>query len=186
MVQLPGAVDFPDHLLRRLLVQLRQLHGIAEPGIHRRIDIHVQAVLHIHENAVGAAAHDDAGLLLGKIPDDIFLNQEDFIPHTGNAHAQRVLLLKIDGLGIFFRIADNGHRQAHAAGGLLHNVPVVEVHPQLPGELLGNHPAHGAELPGNGDHILLHGITSCRRAGTAFLRFCILLTTQDRVKLMTK
>ena len=115
-----------------------------------------------------------------------FLNQQDFVPHIGHPHSQGILLLEINRFGVFLGIADDGHRKPHAAGGFLHNVPVVELHPQLPGELLGNHTAHGTELPGNGDNILLHGVTSCRLTGTAFFRICKLRTMQERVKLMMK
>ena len=97
-----------------------------------------------------------------------------------------ILLFEIDGFGVFLGIADDRHRKTHTAGGFLHDVPVIKFHPQLPGKLLGNHPAHGAKLPGNGDHILLHGKSSCRRVGTALFRFCILRTMHDSVKLMMK
>src|SRR5699024_10290995 len=132
VVELPGAVHLPDHPAGGGLVHAQLLGAVLQPPAVGGVDIHPQAVGQVGQDAAPAAAHHNAGTSGRQVPDDVFLDQEDLVPDAGHAHAQGIEPAEIHGLGRFFGVADHRHRQAHAAGGLFHDVPVVKVDVQLP------------------------------------------------------
>ena len=184
MVVAAGQIHVAQRFAGCFLIHVQMLHAVADPGLVGGVEVDAEQVGKIPQGGVPAAAHDDAGALESRVPDDAALHVEDLV---GDAVAGQADALRPVGEeripGDLLRVADHGQALAHAPGGLLHNVPIPEFHLQHGGEPLDNGAPQRAELPGNGDHIMLHDHPpqETGRAGVRFMRFCMARTTQDRV-----
>ena len=147
------------------LVHAQLLNAVAQPVGLGGKDVDVQKAGMVFQHLVGAASHDDAAFPVRQVADDVLLHHEHLVLHALDGHAQRVDALVVDVVGALLGVRDGGHRQAHAAGGLLDDVAVVKLDAQLLGQLFGNGTAHAGKLAGNGDHILFsHAASSFRCA----------------------
>lgn len=106
VIELTGAIHGTDHFLSGGGIHAKMMDAVVVSGLIGGKYKDGESVLHGVKNAVGASAHNDAGFLCSEILNNIFLDQENFILHAGNAHAERILSFEIDGAGGLLRIAD--------------------------------------------------------------------------------
>lgn len=79
IVGLPLLVLVVEPLGGRFLPLAVHRHDTLGPLLIGGMDKYRQAVCHIPQNVVGTAAHDDTGLLLGQVGDDLLLGQPHLV-----------------------------------------------------------------------------------------------------------
>ena len=149
-------VLFPHKILHVPRLLLIDLLGPLGPEGQRGMDKDVEQVLPLPQHIVGAAAHDDAGPLLGHLADDLALDQEDLVVHGQllGAHVQAVE--EAGGLHLL-GFLDVLLRQAALLGGHQDEFLVIKRDPKFLGQALANGASAGAVFSGNGDHWDVHG-----------------------------
>ena len=114
-----------------------------------------QAVIVLFEDVVGVPAHDDAALLVGKLPDGLYLGVPQLLAQGAAVEIEQALgKAELHG-HLLVPLANLLRSQVGAGlGGAQNDVPVVEGDAQLPGQPAAQLPAAGAEFSADGDDTL--------------------------------
>ena len=127
------------------------------------VDENVEAVLAVAEDVVGATAHDDAGLLVCQVLDDLGLSLVELLIDRGIAVGSRgahgELVQKATGMGgVFLVLTDEILGESALLGHLGDELVVVEGNAQPLGNCLGNGVTAATKLTADGDDALFHDL----------------------------
>lgn len=152
-------------------------HGTLGPLLIGGMDKYRQAVCHIPQNVVGTAAHDDTGLLLGQVGDDLLLGQPHLVRGGLSVplSARHGIVKQPVGGCVLAVFLDVFLSQAALGGDLFDEVAVVARDPQLGGHFLADGPAAAAEFPADGDHPVVGILFISRPLGGGFWLPCVRL-----------
>ena len=159
----PAPVHAGHPLLQAAGGDVVLLHTALDPLLQGGVDKDLQALRPVPQNVVAAPAHDDAGALVGQLPNDLRLGEEGLMAHrhplvgqSGGADAHRRHRQVEPAAGPLLRPGDEVGGKPALLRGLLNNRPVIAGDAQLGGQPLANQPSAAAKLPADGDHIVAH------------------------------